>query len=279
MIERSSIRSLSARPTHAGGTPTPSRITPFISSTVASSIDAGSSLARILMRVLSHRSPSMMSLPPRPSMTSLPSPPRIMLPSPHCMTAVSNKLKVLSVPRRPSIRSKFLRILSPPFRRNANSSAVASSPRRMSPKADPVSPSTVPKRSRTVWFDAGSGVSKATRSSMSASTPARLSRWVTQSNPSPPSKRSIPELSIMISSPDSACRSSAPRPPWRTSLPMIELDWITSALSPCSTSSPSFPSIQSSPEPPAAPLPSVPASMKSFPVPERVSLRSAPARI
>ncbi|MCY1372673.1 hypothetical protein D9M69_598980 [compost metagenome] len=93
-----------------------------------------SSLARTLMRTFNHRSPSMRSSPPRPSMTSLPLPPSMMLPAANSSSAVPvmPSAPAAAVPtksRRPAMRSKLVSTL-PWAPELGIESASASSPRR-----------------------------------------------------------------------------------------------------------------------------------------------------
>ncbi|MCY1542017.1 hypothetical protein D9M68_777380 [compost metagenome] len=145
-------------------------------------------LARTLMRTLSQASPSIRSSPPRPSIMSLPSPPRMMLPAPNEVTSPSapnSGSRSLRNCCRPSIR-KILVSTLPYAPCVAIAAALASSPRRMSLRCDPDSPSTASKRASTDAPDAGIGASSKARRVKSTLAPNGSSRNTAQSKPDIP---------------------------------------------------------------------------------------------
>ncbi|MCY1350926.1 hypothetical protein D9M69_371720 [compost metagenome] len=134
-------------------------ITPTMLSALPISLPAAS---RMLMRTLSQRSPSIRSLPPRPSIRSLPLPPRMMLPPSNTSSAVPvmPSVPAAAVPtnaRRPATRSKLVSALpvAPPWLTMVVGST--SSPRRISAKSEPDRPSTSAKRSKIEAGDCATG--------------------------------------------------------------------------------------------------------------------------
>ncbi|MNT44326.1 hypothetical protein D3C72_1808480 [compost metagenome] len=119
-------------------------------------------------RTLSQRSPSIRSLPPRPSMMSLPLPPSRILPAEKDVIGAPKASMNSSC--KPFIRAMLVSVLpsSPSV-----GMVVASelSPLRMSPKAEPESPSTSAKRSRRPALEAGTGGSTRSLTSRSTLTP------------------------------------------------------------------------------------------------------------
>ncbi len=260
----------------------------FRLSTVKASVSVRfppSSSARTLMRTLSQASPWMKSSPPRPSITSWPSPPRMMLPpvkpirvsrSPSKPSGMS-RTRSPSSSRSPSMRSMPAWVSSCPVvssSRSISSRLPRSSPRRMSLCFQPDRPSVWSKRSRRM--SSATLVKIGMRMSDSAAT--RLPLWIAQSKPSMPSLRMTLSPCTMMSSPDSASKSFSFSPASSTSWPMMVELKNSSEFSPASASKPSPPSIQSSPSLPIRKSISAPPRMKSSPSPANTSVPSTPTR-
>ncbi|MNO86758.1 hypothetical protein D3C76_781670 [compost metagenome] len=101
------------------------------------------------IRTFSHLSPSIRSSPPRPSIRSLPLPPRMMLPVANPVVGKPASARNCSRPRISCTLVKALPVV-PPWLRMV--SASTSSPLSTSPNSEPDKPSTSAKRSR---IDAG----------------------------------------------------------------------------------------------------------------------------
>ncbi|MCY1444463.1 hypothetical protein D9M71_609360 [compost metagenome] len=133
-------------------------------SNVAISAPVPSAFARTLMRTFSHLSPSMMSSPPRPSMRSLPLPPRMMLPPSKNVAPAASKsdrplirlMLVSTLPVAPAVGSDVASVLSP---------------RRKSPWDEPDRPSMMSKRTSAEAPEPGIGGTSKKRSVKSMLTP------------------------------------------------------------------------------------------------------------
>ena len=174
---------------------------------------------RTLRRTSRYLSPSMMSSAPRPSMVSLPAPPRRMLPSPQAFTPVRGQSWVCEFAMIPAIgvasagtSASSPAIRSRPFwssashpRRPIPPSALGTvlSPLRLSLNLPPDRPSTSLNRSR--MSTALIGVPGAMILSARSASWGKLSRKpVEKSYPAAPAFFSMPESAIMMSSPPSA---------------------------------------------------------------------------
>ena len=104
------------------------------------------SMSTPAIRTLSQASPSIRSSPPRPSMRSLPAPPRMMLPAPNEVTGPTRADHRADPAARRSGRCSRARCRK--RRRRQSRSRSLSSPRRKSACAEPDRPSTEVKRAR-----------------------------------------------------------------------------------------------------------------------------------
>ncbi|MNN08726.1 hypothetical protein D3C81_1215880 [compost metagenome] len=114
-----------------------------------------SSGAYTAIRTLIHLSPSIRSSPPRPSIRSLPLPPRMMLPVAKPVVGKPASARNCSSPRINATLVSALPV-APPWLRMVTAST--SSPLSTSPNLEPDNPSTSAKRSRIEAGEAPTGL-------------------------------------------------------------------------------------------------------------------------